>query len=230
MILSAHQPCYLPWLGLFNKINLCDTFCIFDIVQYQRKDFNNRNKIILNNDVFWLTVPVDDSKRFNRKINEIKIVGNLWKRKHLKTIENAYKKTEYFDRYYQTLSKIINKNFIYLVDLNYELLIFFLDSLEIKKKLIKASDYNFSGKKSDLVLDMCLKLKAKKFIFGEQGQSYCDKESFKVNSIDISFQKYNHPTYKQRSKKFIENISIIDLLFNEGKDSKNILMQNNEKI
>ena len=76
---------------------------------------------------------------------------------------------------------------------------------------------------------ICLKLKAKKFIFGEQGQSYCDKESFKVNSIDISFQKYNHPTYKQRSKKFIENISIIDLLFNEGKDSKNILMQNNEK-
>ena len=68
MILTAHQPCYLPWIGLFNKIGLSDTFCLFDIVQYQKKDFNNRNKIILNNNAKWLTVQymivVDLIKKF----------------------------------------------------------------------------------------------------------------------------------------------------------------------
>ena len=126
MILTAHQPCYLPWLGLFNKIELSDEFCFFDIVQYQRKDFNNRNKIISDKKPIWLNVPVNDSGRFNKNINEIKISGDIWKKKQLKSIYLSYKKTKFFENYFDIFSKILQKKYIFLVDLNFELTLFFL--------------------------------------------------------------------------------------------------------
>jgi glutaredoxin-related protein len=92
---------------------------------------------------------------------------------------------------------------------------------------LKASELNIVGKKSDLVLDMCKKLKAKKYIFGEQGINYANLKSFKDNKIDIVFQKYNHPTYPQTQGKFISHLSIIDLLFNCGDLSNKILKENN---
>jgi hypothetical protein len=224
MILTAHQPCYLPWLGLFDKISSCDVFCYFDIVQYQRKDFNNRNRILNNEKVVWLSVPIEDSNRFNKTIRDVRIVGDFWKKKHLKSIELSYKKAKYFDEYFNNFSDILEKDHKFLVDLNYELLIFFLGTIDINVKIVKASEFNFSGKKSELVLDMCEKLKANKFIFGSQGKDYAEVDSFKEKNISIEFQDYKHPEYKQLSNKFFPNLSILDLIFNEGPRSKEIIL------
>ena len=65
MILTAHQPVYLPWLGLFHKIALSDAFVWFDDVQYQKRDWNNRNKIKTNSGPAWLTVPVHNKDHYN---------------------------------------------------------------------------------------------------------------------------------------------------------------------
>ena len=102
-----------------------------------------------------------------------------------------------------------------------------MQSLNIQTPIVKASDYDFNGKGSDLVLDMCIKLKATKYIFGEQGHNYADKEAFKKAGIELYFQKYNHPVYKQKGKNFLPYMSIIDLLFNEGEKSYDILMSGN---
>ena len=108
IILSAHQPVYLPWLGLFHKIALADIFCVFDIVQYQRKDFNNRNKIKTLAGPIWLTVPVKSSGRLNSIITDIEIINDGWHKKHLKSIELNYKKTPYFEQYFHSLKKILD--------------------------------------------------------------------------------------------------------------------------
>jgi len=110
MVLTAHQPVYLPWLGLLHKIALADLFCFFDIVQYQRKDFNNRNKINTSNGPIWLTVPVKSSGRLNSVINDIEIIDNDWKKNHLLSIELNYKKTKYFDVNY--LMKFLSRKYI----------------------------------------------------------------------------------------------------------------------
>ena len=228
MILTAHQPVYLPWLGLFHKIALSDLFCYLDIVQYQTYDYNNRNKVKTFEGTPWLTVPVKSRGHLEKKINEIKIADNFWREKHCKIIQLAYKKAKYFDKYFYELQKIIqNKNIISLSDLNFNLLIFFLNCLDIKTKVIKASMCELSGKKSDLILDMCKKLRAQKYISGAQGKNYVNKNDFISNNISIYFQEYVHPVYEQLHGKFIPYMSIIDLLFNEGDKSKHILMSNN---
>jgi hypothetical protein len=227
IILTAHQPVYIPWLGLFHKIALSDIFCVFDIVQYQRKDFNNRNKIKTSNGPIWLTVPVESSDRFSKDIADIKIINNDWHYKHLKSIELNYKKTFFFELYFERFKNILEKKHEYLVDLNFDILIFLLEILEINTKVIKASDYSFSGEKSGLVLDMCVQLNSDIYIFGEQGKGYADTDSFLQKKIIPYFQEYKHPIYHQIRGDFEPYMSVLDLIFNIGPRCKEVLMSGN---
>ena len=224
MILTAHQPVYLPWIGLFHKISLADTFVIFDTVQYLPKEWMNRNKIKVKDGYTFLSVPILDKGYLKKKIYEIEINNNSnWKKKHLKSIYLNYKKSKFFKYYINFFEETYSKDWNHLSELNTYMLKYFIKELKIKVEILKASDFNFIGKKSDLVLDMCKKLKAKKYIFGQQGENYADVNSFKNNKIEIVFQKYNHPSYEQIQGKFISHLSIIDLLFNCGERSRNIL-------
>ena len=112
-------------------------------------------------------------------------------------------------------------------DLNIEIISYCLKSLNINVPLVKASDYDFIGQKSDLVLDMCIKLNATDYIFGAQGVNYAEVKSFLDKDINVYFQKYVHPKYQQLHGNFESYMSIIDLLFNEGPDSLKILLNGN---
>lgn len=227
MILTAHQPVYLPWLGLFHKIVLADMFCIFDIAQYQTKDFNNRNKIKTNAGPIWLSVPVESKNHFEKKICDIRIVHDGWNRKHLKSIQLAYQKAPFYKDYIEPIARMLETRYEFLTDLNTDILRFSLDALGIDVPIVKASDYDFAGYKSDLVLDMCSKLKASHYIFGAQGRNYADVSSFERNGIGVTFQDYQHPRYRQLHGEFEPYMSLIDLLFNEGPQSREILMSGN---
>ena len=228
MILTAHQPVYLPWLGLFHKIATADLFCFFDIVQYQRKDYNNRNKIKTSNGELWLSVPVESKGHLNKNVSDILIIQDNWAKKHLKSIELNYKKAPFFQDYFPELQSIlINESKKSLGCLNLRLLEYFMDCLSIKTPIVKASDYSFNGIGSDLVLDMCVKLNADNYIFGEQGKNYADINAFKEKKVIVEFQNYIHPVYRQVGKNFLPYMSIIDLLFNQGNKSFDILMSNN---
>ena len=228
MILTAHQPVYLPWLGLFHKIALADLFCYFDIVQYQRKDYNNRNKVKTSNGELWLSVPVESKNHLSKNVSKILIVQDNWAKKHLKSIELNYKKTPFFKDYFPELQSIlINDSKDSLGYLNLKLLEYFMECLKVDTPIVKACDYSFDGIGSDLVLDMCVKLGADSYIFGEQGKNYADVKAFKEAEIVVEFQNYIHPVYRQMGRDFLPYMSIIDLLFNEGDKSYEILMSNN---
>lgn len=231
MILTAHQPTYLPWLGLFNKIHYSDCFVLFDTVQYLPKEWMNRNKIKTVNGEMYLTVPVQ-KKGFLKKMNkEIKVDNsNNWQRKHLKSIFINYKNTKYFNDYFPFFEDVYTKKWDYLCELNTFILENLLDFLSIKIKILKLSELNLEGTKSDLVLNLCKKLNAKTFIFGEQGKNYADINKFNQNNITVKFQKYTHPKYNQNFKNFLPNMSVIDLIFNCGKNSLEIINKENKLI
>ncbi len=229
VILTAHQPVYLPWLGLFHKIALADKFCFFDDVQYQPKGWNNRNKIKFSNgQTNWLTVPVKRSGYREKSFIDIEINNDIpWRRKHSISIKNNYSRAKYYNLYSDGLMEFYKKEWKYLVNLNYEMLLFFLEELGLNIPVVRMSNYLFKGRKSDLVLDMCSQFEADVYIFGELGEKYADKENFMKKGIALYFQNYNHPEYKQLHGSFFSNLSIIDLLFNCGPDTLNILMDRN---
>lgn len=228
-ILTAHQPVYLPWLGLFHKIALADEFVYFDMVQYLKKDWNNRNKINTINGQIWLTVPVLTKGKFDQKLSEVKINNQLpWRKQHWSSIYYSYKKTPHFADYEQELKSFYDRECEDLNDLNREMLQYFLKVLGIKTTWIEGTPLELQGEKSDLVLDMCKKLKADVYIFGALGKNYADVTSFNQQNINVYFQDYQHPTYKQQFPgHFQSHLSVIDLLCNHGKESLKILMDNN---
>ena len=227
MIISIHQPNYLPWLGFFDKILKSDVFVIFDNVQFPRgkSHFGHRNLIKTNNGTKWLTLPLIGKSEF-KNFNEIKINYNGWNDDHLNLMKCFYKKALYFNDYYPTIETILKINHESLSDLNLMLIRYFLTCLDIKTTLVNCSDIcssNTSG--SDRIMNILTHLKATKYISGTGPGSlkYINEEEFKKNNIELIWQHYNHPTYKQQYSEFVPNLSIIDLLFNEGPESKNII-------
>ena len=228
VILTAHQPAYLPWLGLFHKIGLAQTFCVLDTVQFEKDSYINRNKIKTSSGPLWLSVPVETKNHFETKIYDLRIAERQWSRKHFKSIEHAYKKAPFYDDYISQLGEVLlGQKYIFLKDLNHELMKFFLKELKIETAVVFASDYNLVGKKSDLIIDMCKKLGATNFIFGSQGRDYVDYNLFQDTQIEISFQNYVHPEYPQLHNNFEPYMSIVDLLFNVGRNAREVIMQGN---
>ena len=228
MFVSIHQPNYLPWLGFFDKIKSSDKFVIFDNVQFPRgkKHFGHRNKIKTNNGDIWLTVPLIGKSEL-KDFNTISInYENEWIQKHLNLIKNFYKKSPYFSKYYENLESILAKKYDSLHELNTSLILFFLKELKIETEILYASEICPSEIKGADRINFILKeLKATNYISGTGPGSlrYIDEQEFKNNNINLIWQNYKHPVYKQQYKNFIPYMSIIDLLFNEGPNSKNII-------
>ncbi len=231
MILTAHQPVYLPWLGLFHKIANADVFVSFNQVQYLPKDWNNRNRIKTPNGPIWLSVPVRRKGYRDFPIRELEINNELpWKRKHWRSLHSNYKSAPYFKQYADYFDSVYRQEWRTLVELNEYMLRWFLDILGIQVEFHVASDYSFQGKKSALVLDMCLQMGARHHIFGAQGRNYAEVQAFEANDVKVAFQNFLHPVYPQLHGEFVSHLSIVDLLFNCGPRSLEILMQDQEQL
>lgn len=228
MILTAHQPVYLPWVGLFHKIAIADKFVFFDQVQYVPKDWISRNQVKTPTGAVMLTVPVLRKGYLEKKIAEIEINNSIpWTRKHWKTILLSYGKAPYFKQYADFFEDVYKREWPLLGDLNFYMLKWFLQAFGINTVVEKAGDFDFQGVKSGLVLDMCLKLDADIYIFGALGKDYADIDLFLNAGVKPVFQSYNHPVYKQMHGEFIPYVGTIDLLFNEGPNSLDVIMSGN---
>jgi len=223
-IISIRQPGYFPYLGFFKKIQFCDIFVYLDDVQYERGDWDNRNKIKTSDGSMRLTVPVYNKS--GQKLNEVQISYDTnWNIKHIKAIELNYQKTPYFSNYWDPIKKILEKKWSKLIDLNLALIEFINQELNITTKIIRSSNLKIDSVSSQRLVDICKKLDSTTYLSGEMGVDYLDEEIFQKENIKVIYEKFEHPTYSQNHGSFIPNLSIIDLLFNEGEKSKDILLR-----
>tara|TARA_R100001015_G_C4621582_1_gene178801 strand:+ start:302 stop:991 length:690 start_codon:yes stop_codon:yes gene_type:complete len=227
MIVSIHQPNYIPWIGFFNKLLLSDTYVVFDDVQFPRgKDYANRNQIKTNNGKMWLTASVLGKKDL-KPWNQIEINNNGWKEKHLKNIKSFYQKAPYFERYYPVLERIYKQDHKLLINLNIDLIISILICIgKHDLNMVLSSNIKTELTGLDKILYILKNQKATKYISGdgEGSKRYIDEQLFKDNNIELVWQEYKHPTYKQLHGEFIPYLSILDLLFNEGPNTKEIIL------
>ena len=220
MVISAHQPNYLPYLGFFDKMNRSDIFIIHDDVQFNRRDFQNRNKIRIHDGWKWLTVPVLKCE-IDAHINEILINNNqiknkpMWSDMHLRDIHANYKNSPFFKSYKDDLDRIYKQNYTYLSDLNFSIIEFLTECFDISVEFVRASNLEFNTTSTQKLVDMVKELGGTTYLSGEGGNNYLDTSLF--GDIQVELQNFNHPIYAQRYDGFIPNMSAIDALFNVGK-------------
>lgn len=225
-VVAIHQPEYLPWLGFFKKMMNVELFVFLDDVQFRKKGWQNRNRIRINDGTTLLSIPVHTHSY--PKINEVTIDNEKnWSIRHKKSILYNYARAPYFGEIKDFIESIFEKKFQYLVDLNTEIIKFVMNELEIKSKIVFSSELEISKKGSDRVLDICKAVDADHYITGTfWAESNLRVEEFKKSNIDVEFQKFQHPIYKQIHGEFIPEMSIIDLLFNEGRKEAKKILQN----
>ena len=228
-ILVAHQPEFFPWLGFISKARMGDVYYILDTVQFMKEHWHSRNKIRKKDGWLWLTTPILQSKSKLLMWPEAKIDNSQnWKRKQLNSIKMCYSRAKYFKEIFPELEEIYEKDYEYLIDFSEEIIRYAFRKFDINIPVYRTSNlinegHDISGKKSDLIIKMCKTANAKTFVFGQDGKTYIEKEKFEAENIDYIFQRFIHPSYTQRYDGFESHMSFIDLLFNYGKESKNIL-------
>lgn len=220
MIVSIHQPNYLPYLGFFYKMMQSDIFVIYDDAQFNKEDFQHRNKIKIFHGWKWLTVPVEKKPI---PINEIMIRNEpttkrvMWQSAHFRDIRDNYKETPYFQTYERELDAIYMNKYQRLIDLNMDLINFLICAFDIKSKIVFSSELGFSSKSTERLVDIVDALDGDIYLSGPAGGDYLDSTLFENKGIKVEFQNYSHPFYPQRYLGFIPNMSAIDVLFNVGK-------------
>ena len=230
MIVAAHQPNLLPWLGYFDKMRKADLFVSVDHVQMERQSFQNRAQIKTGEGPRWLTVPVVQESRGERIID--KRVDNSrdgrfrWGRKAFLTMKYAYQATPHFGAYEEGLQRIFDSQWEQLVPLNETLIDVCRKALEIRTPIVRSSHLKVSGAKSEMILNICREVGAEAYLSGAgASRSYLDVAAFERAGIRVLWQDFKHPRYLQHPKAggFVERLSALDLIFNCGPQSGRVL-------
>ena len=226
MIVSVHQPQYIPWIGYFDKIDKSDIFVFLDDVQYKKREWQNRNRIKTPDGLQWLTVPVkhNDNDPINRVLiqNESSYIND-----HILGIELNYKKAKYFNEYKNIIFDAVLKKHEKLSDLNISLIEVIIRILGIEKNVILSSSLNIETMKTDRIIDICKALDADVYLSGEGARDYLQPEKFSANNIRLTYQRFSHPVYAQLFGEFLPFASIIDMIFNMGADTLRLIREAN---
>lgn len=230
MICSIHQPQYLPWLGYFDKIDISDVFIFLDNVQFKKNEWQNRNRIKTAKGWEWITVPA--LRRFGQLINEVKIDNKKnWREDHLKTLSTNYGKAKFFDCYIDMFTDLYENSWEFLSELNINIINILLKILGIGgKKIFIASQLDTKGTKTQRLVELCKAVGADIYLSGKDGAKYMDQEVFKENGIEVIFQDYQPQTYEQLFNEFQPNMSVVDLIFNCGNESPEIIRKGRKII
>ncbi len=226
-MIAISQPTYLPWIGYFALIDASNKFVFLDDVQFAARSWQQRNRILINKEEKYLTIPIIKKGKRDQLIKDTLILEKNFYKEHLKNIYYSYSKTKFFNKYFDQFESLFDKIIAQnnLSDINILLIKKISKLLGISSEFLKSSDLNQHGKKSDKLINICKFLNMKNYLSNEGAIEYLknDMDKFKLKEIDIYIQYFNSVEYFQQSYKFIPFMSVLDLLFNEGDRSLNII-------
>jgi hypothetical protein len=219
------QPSYIPWRGYFAQIRRADLFIFYDDVQYDKHGWRNRNQIKTAQGKQWLTIPVH-SKGVTEgiPIKDVRIDWSKpWGKAHLKALTFAYNKTPHFQEYLPLLESFYSRRDECLADFTIETTIALSRELGIAStRFLRSSGLpGIHGVKTDRLIQILKHVGARHYISGPSARDYIEKEKFDEAGITLEYMEYNYPDYPQLYPPFDPYVTILDLLFMEGKDALN---------
>ena len=222
------QSNYLPWKGYFDLISKADLFIFYDDVQFTKNDWRNRNKIKTPRGAEWISIPCGTDLK--QLINEVTITKHDWQHDHWNRISMNYSKAAYFNLYKAFFEDFyLNAKWTNLSQLNQHLIVFIAKNfLGITTEFENSLSYHPTGVRMERLLDVLRKAGATEYISGPSARSYIAEDAFLRENIKLTWMDYSHyPEYRQQFPPFVHDVSIIDLLFNEGPDAIHYLHSTN---
>lgn len=212
------QSNYIPWKGYFDLIAAVDEFVIYDDVQFTKNDWRNRNRIKTPQGVQWLTIPT--GQNINRRIRDV-TVDSDWSRKHWKTIESNYRAAPHFNDVASWLRPLYSSvAYSHLSQVNRLFIERICEYLGIHTKITNSWDYKVADGRVERLVDLCVQAEGTVYFSGPAAKAYIDEQAFADRGITVSWFDYcGYTPYPQLWGPFKHEVTILDLLFNCGKDA-----------
>jgi len=223
MIVAVHQPQYMPWLGYFDKMDRADVFVLLDTVQFKKNEWQNRNRIKTADGPRWLTVPV--TYKFPQRIHEVGVNNReRWQHQQRQALLSNYRKAPCWDAVSPLLEEVFAREWEFLAPLNIFVVKRLAGLLGIRTPVHVASELPaFPEQPDERLIAIAKHFGADAYLAGGGGRGYMDLDRYRENGIKVVFQEYRHPVYEQRFGAFEPFLSVLDLLFNHGSESLDIL-------
>jgi hypothetical protein len=225
---SVHQPNFMPWLKLLDKILASDVYVAYDTVQYTKSEFHSRQKFKTHAGTTWLTVPTRNLGG-RRRIADMQIDNTQpWRRKHLAKLRNDYGKAAYFDEVYALLQGVYGRGHTYLADLNLDLIDAVCRYLGTPVRIVRAVSLTHAGDNTERIIQLVRGVSADVHLTSTYGSErrYIDWDRVRAAGITVHSQVFEHPVYGQLWEGFVPNLAAVDMLFNCGPMTGKILEAN----
>jgi hypothetical protein len=219
------QSNYIPWKGWFDGANLADDLILYDHVQYTRRDWRNRNVIKTAAGLQWLTIAVKVKGRYTQRIDETLIADEAWAEQHWRRILHAYRKAACFDQVADQVKAAyeapggerlsdVNRRFIELV----------FSLLGISTRIHWSTDFDLVEGRTENLVSLCRQVGAGVYYTGPAASAYLEPEQFAREGIELRYLSYSdYPAYRQLHGPFVHQVSVLDMLFNLGRDAPRYL-------
>jgi hypothetical protein len=225
-IVSIHQPNFLPWLRLLDKILASDVFVAYDTVQYTKHEYHSRQQVLSPNGPAWLTVPVRHVRGSKQVIQDVRIDNSQpFRRKHLKLLRYSYSAEPYFDEVYPIIEDVYARDHGFLADLSLDLIEAMLAYLDTPVRVVRASSLPHAGDRTERLVDLVRNAGGSHHLTSTFGADHQDVEWWKFRRAEISVlaHRFEHPEYRQIGDEFVPNLAAIDMLFAHGRKVRETL-------
>jgi hypothetical protein len=233
MRIAIMQPYFMPYIGYFQLINAVDEFIVYDNIQFTKKGWVNRNRILVNGFDSYISLPLKKDSDYLLVKN--RFLADTWdseRKKMLNRIVESYRKAPFFNETYDVLERCIMYEDRNLFNFIFHSIQRVVDYLVIESKLTVSSsiviDHQLKGE--DRVIAICKEKKAGVYINPIGGLSLYNKERFCADNLELQFQKSNTIHYKQFNNEFVPWLSIIDLMMFNSKVEITCFLNNYSKV
>jgi len=225
MIVTTHQPIFLPWPGLFYKARHADTVVLLDEVQFPLgRGWMNRNRLKSQHGELWLTVPVWKKRRGRQRIADVEICEQSdWRRKHLVSLAQQYAHAPYRAEHLPAIAAIYGRGHRRLLDLNLAIIRYLAGALGTQARFVLQSELGVAGRGTELLVNVCRALQADSYATLSPVEKYLDLARFGDSGVTVRFARFAPPVYPQLWGDFRHNLAALDLLLNCGPKAAEIL-------
>lgn len=220
-MVAIAQSNYIPWKGYFDLVNSVDELVLYDDMQYTRRSWRNRNLIKSPGGPVWLTIPVQVKGKYFQKIKDTVVADDKWASDHWRSIVHNYSKAKCFSEYRHLFEELyLGSKDKPLSCINYRFIAAICRILGISTTISWSMDYHLAGDKTEMLVNLCKQTSATHYLSGPAAKVYLDEELFRRQGITVSYMDYSgYREYQQLYPPFESNVSIIDLILNEGPDA-----------
>lgn len=222
MKVAIHQPQYMCYPGVIDKIDQVDEFIFLDTVQFEKNEWQNRNRIKSHDGPQWLTVPVLMKGRSKQRIIDVTIDPHVnWRKKHLNALKTNYIKAPHYEEVMELISEgLYSFNWQLLSTMSCASTEIILEYLGVDTELYVASSLIIDeDDPDDRIINLVRLIGGDTYLAGVGGKDYMNLAKYEAKGIKVEFQDFHCPEYPQLYGEFVPNLSILDMLFNCGTDA-----------